>query len=115
MADGIKQKCDFCKDAAIVDSKTTMGPWAYLCDVHNKKYGTQVEGEFTLLQQAQTKRCSRCNKVKPLSEFYTYKDVNKHIRYRPECKECNLQGRKLSDYYRFKKGKKNNAENSGIK
>lgn len=36
--------CDFCKEAnkqtpAHVDGKTVMGPWAYMCAAHYKRYG----------------------------------------------------------------------------
>lgn len=27
----IVKKCDFCNKQAVVDGKTRMGPWAYMC------------------------------------------------------------------------------------
>lgn len=32
-------KCNFCKEDAHFDAKTTMGPWANMCGVHMHKYG----------------------------------------------------------------------------
>lgn len=33
------EKCDFCGKPATHDGKTKMGPWAYMCDDHFKRYG----------------------------------------------------------------------------
>lgn len=31
--------CDFCTERAMVDGKTRMRPWAYMCAFHFGKYG----------------------------------------------------------------------------
>ena len=31
--------CDFCEIPAAVDGKTTMGPWANMCETHFTQYG----------------------------------------------------------------------------
>lgn len=33
------RKCDFCDKQAIVDGKTQMGPWAYMCPDHLQQHG----------------------------------------------------------------------------
>jgi hypothetical protein len=97
MADGIKSKCDFCDEPAVYDGKTTMGPWAHMCQAHFDRYGIKVQGFNSKLKQQQqpvvTKKCSRCGKEKPVSQFYRYKDHREVERLRPECIECNLAGR----------------------
>lgn len=35
----IIRKCDYCDKQAIVDGKTRMGPWAYMCPTHLHMYG----------------------------------------------------------------------------
>jgi len=40
----------------------------------------------------ETKKCSKCNKIKPLNEFYWRKDNKK---YRNECKECQILKTKI--------------------
>lgn len=32
-------KCDFCRETAYADAKTTIGPWAYLCKRHLRTHG----------------------------------------------------------------------------
>ena len=32
-------KCDFCMADAVMDAKTTMGPWANMCEEHGEMYG----------------------------------------------------------------------------
>ena len=32
-------KCQFCDEQAQYDSKTVLGPWAYLCEKHQREYG----------------------------------------------------------------------------
>jgi len=32
-------KCVFCDDSAVYDGKTTMGPWANMCNGHFRIYG----------------------------------------------------------------------------
>lgn len=92
MADGIKAKCDFCGKPALYDGKTRLGPWAYMCQEHFDALGTCI---FTKLDTAPpaTKRCVICGKDKPLDEFYQYVDHTGVVRYRNECKECNLTRR----------------------
>lgn len=96
MANGIKTKCDFCNAAAIVDGKTRMGPWAYMCQMHFDKYGCKTTGLYTrLAAEEETKECSCCHKRLPLSDFYRYTDAHGTVRYRCECKECNLSKRAI--------------------
>jgi hypothetical protein len=38
----LTRKCDFCNKQATVDAKTIYGPWAYMCDEHNKMYGVKA-------------------------------------------------------------------------
>jgi hypothetical protein len=50
----MKRDCDFCKGSgiitpAIVDAKTWMGPWSYMCDAHNKVEGTGIAGYTNIL------------------------------------------------------------------
>lgn len=33
------EKCDFCKEIAMYDGKTKIGPWAFMCLKHFKEYG----------------------------------------------------------------------------
>ena len=35
----MQRDCDVCGKPATVDTKTVLGPWAYLCDEHNKAIG----------------------------------------------------------------------------
>lgn len=37
-------KCDFCDEQAKYDAKTTMGPWAYMCESHYKTHTAQRLG-----------------------------------------------------------------------
>ena len=100
----IKQKCDFCNEPAIVDGKTVMGPWSYMCSKHFEKYGVKSAGLFKVLEQTAhetSKTCTICGKTKPIGSFYKYTDKAGVVRYRNECKKCNLSARKL---IRFKKG-----------
>ena len=39
--------CDFCKKQARYDGKTTMGPWAYMCEEHYHLYGYNIKGLYT--------------------------------------------------------------------
>ena len=41
-------KCNFCDDTAAYDSKTSLGPWAYLCPAHLTKWGVMPEAAFRL-------------------------------------------------------------------
>lgn len=50
----INRDCDFCKmmgkvTPAVVDSKTYEGPWAYMCEAHNKQHGCGVKGLTNVL------------------------------------------------------------------
>ncbi|GAH74816.1 unnamed protein product [marine sediment metagenome] len=39
--------------------------------------------QLNLIDYLKTKKCGRCEKVKPISEFYKYKN-----KLRSQCKEC---------------------------
>lgn len=108
MASGILPKCDFCKETAVYDSKTTFGPWAYMCKAHYVRYGCDEVGLFSVLQPKTVveKTCQMCEKLKPLTEFYAYSDHNGILRYRTECKTCNLVHRKIAANYNDKKARK---------
>ena len=95
-------KCDFCADEAVYDAKTVMGPWAFLCEAHWEKYGTNIRTKIA--KEIGVKRCINCNKEKPLSQFYRYTDSRGVIRHRTDCKECNLLGKKIA---RIKEGLRN--------
>ena len=34
--------CDFCKEIALYDGKTHLGPWAYMCERHFNLYGIGI-------------------------------------------------------------------------
>jgi hypothetical protein len=34
--------CDFCKEIALYDGKTHLGPWAYMCERHFNLYGVGI-------------------------------------------------------------------------
>lgn len=89
----IKQKCDFCKKPATYDTKTVLGPWAYVCDEHFEKYSVKTEGLYKKVEppeQELIRTCIICRNKKPLSDFYVYTDAAGVERYRRECKVCNL-------------------------
>jgi hypothetical protein len=96
----IKPKCDFCKQPAIFDTQTVMGPWANVCQEHFDKYSSKVPGLYSSIEPIKPvdKLCVVCHEVKPLSEFYEYTDNKSGVRrLRGECKDCNLaQKKKLS-------------------
>lgn len=94
MAD-IHAKCDFCNEEAVVDGKTKLGPWAYMCRRHFATYGIDMPGMYTQLNSdaAPTKVCRICGKSLPLTKYYKYMDRNGVMRYRNECIECNLSTR----------------------
>ena len=48
----IVKKCDFCNKQAIVDGKTRMGPWAYMCPDHLQVYGYPASFMNTKLAEA---------------------------------------------------------------
>ena len=48
----IVKKCDFCNKQAIVDGKTRMGPWAYMCPDHLQVYGYPASFMNTKLVEA---------------------------------------------------------------
>ena len=99
MADNT-QLCDFCKAAATYDGKTTMGPWAFMCEEHFVQYGIPVKGLYNILKPipVATRQCAHCGIVKPLTDFYAYIDHNGYKRHRTECKACNLVERKNSSF-----------------
>jgi hypothetical protein len=42
--------CDICgQDTAVVDGKTSYGPWAYMCEACFAELGIQVEGLYSWL------------------------------------------------------------------
>jgi hypothetical protein len=96
----IKQKCDFCEKHATVDGKTKVGPWAFMCEDHLKKYGYPDSTSLTkkLEQPAELevpkKRCVVCGEMKPLTDFYDYNDHAGTPRKRNDCKVCNLAAKK---------------------
>lgn len=92
----LRPKCDFCKAPATYDTQTVLGPWAHVCDRHFERYSTKLPGLFSLLavEHEDTKTCWLCAKTKPIDEFYSYTDACGKLRYRGECKKCNLQERK---------------------
>lgn len=92
----VKQKCDFCDEAATYDAKTLMGPWAYMCDKHYEQYGSRIPGMFSKLVASfvPSKVCVICGQDKPINEFYKYTDHSGTKRYRNECKQCNSERRK---------------------
>lgn len=94
------RKCDFCTETAIYDSRTKMGPWAFLCEYHFLIYGSSVPGFFTILAETakQEKDCRLCGVRKPLTEFYAYKDANGKKRFRTECILCNLEQKKRAGF-----------------
>lgn len=105
MANGIKAKCDFCNKPATYDAKTTLGPWAYLCDEHFKQHAAanctvgSKRHLYTRLDEKKsdgipTKECSCCHRNLPVTEFYGYTDRNGVFRFRTECKACNLERRR---------------------
>lgn len=49
-----RPECDFCKHDAYYDGKTKVGPWAYMCPVHFKAYGTGLglgRGQWLLIEE----------------------------------------------------------------
>lgn len=89
---GIVAKCDFCDKQAVYDGKTTLGPWAYMCEAHRRQYGvksTQLMNKLETVGEPK-KVCVLCGEEKPLSQFYQYTDHGGIQRYRSECKVCNL-------------------------
>ena len=107
----IKPKCDFCNLPATYDTMTTTGTWAYCCDTHYKRYGSETRGLFTKLADiAPTviahKQCTICGCTKPIGDFYEYTDHADVKRNRSECKECNLSERKAASFRKAKIGRK---------
>lgn len=46
--------CDFCKtEKAIYDSKSTFGPWGYMCQGCFDKYGVKIKGLYSKLKQSE--------------------------------------------------------------
>lgn len=93
----LRPKCDFCGEPAIYDTQTLLGPWAHVCSKHFHIYSTQTPGLYTKLEYIPEteKVCTLCGEKLPIKEFYKFKDINGHERYRGECKACNLQERKV--------------------
>lgn len=104
----IKQRCDFCKEIAIYDALTRAGVHAYVCQVHFDKYALGEPDSFTHIApkpEITERVCSRCNKTKPIGEFYSAKDVHGVLRYRLECKECTMLATKLNSLRKDRKKK----------
>lgn len=87
--------CDFCKDPAIYDAKTLLGPWAFVCEKHFQVYGIAIKGLYTKLKPTEVRVCRHCNLEKPISDFYTYTNSRGETKHRTECKDCNLAKRKI--------------------
>ena len=43
-----KRPCNICGETAGFDSKTSMGPWAYLCGPHFVELGVMPEAAYRL-------------------------------------------------------------------
>jgi hypothetical protein len=49
-----RPSCDFCKSEAVIDGKTRLGPWAYMCPLHFAVYGVGLglgKGQFLLVEE----------------------------------------------------------------
>lgn len=101
-------KCDFCNELAKYDGKTTLGPWAFMCEDHFKQYGINIKGLFTVLipESLSTKVCVCCGLEKSLTDFYQYTDHSGITRYRNDCKTCNLLNKKKAQLRKSRKEKK---------
>jgi len=45
-------KCDFCGKEGVIDGRTKMGPWAFMCRECHKKYGVGLGlGKGQLLKE----------------------------------------------------------------
>lgn len=93
----LRPKCDFCNAPATYDTQTILGPWAHVCDKHFERYSTKLPGLFSTIaiETVPSKTCWLCGETKPIDAFYAYTDASGKTRYRAECKECNLQERKV--------------------
>lgn len=45
------QKCDFCEFPALVDGKTILGPWAFMCPKCFEDLGVHVTGLYKYLKK----------------------------------------------------------------
>ena len=45
------RKCDFCDKPAVYDAKTSLGPWANLCESDYTMYGATEKGLFSRLDR----------------------------------------------------------------
>jgi len=46
----MNKDCDICGDKAVYDGKTTMGPWAYMCEDCFGRVGVTTPGLSTKLE-----------------------------------------------------------------
>lgn len=98
----VAQKCDFCDRAAVYDGKTKLGPWAFMCETHRQLLGVESPLYVHRLDGVvPKKRCTVCGEEKQLKDFYSYTDHSGVLRYRSECKVCNLH-RKQTTYQKRK-------------
>ena len=52
-------KCDFCLADAKYDAKTTLGPWANMCETHFRQFGMGLgtgKGQKLILKKADVKK-----------------------------------------------------------
>ena len=47
--------CDFCGEPAPFDDKTTKGPWANMCESHQKRYGFNIGTKRELIVKREPK------------------------------------------------------------
>lgn len=52
-------KCDFCKEPAVYDAKTSLGPWANLCEADYTMYGATENGLFSRLDREEPTKAER--------------------------------------------------------
>jgi hypothetical protein len=48
-----RPKCDFCSKQAVVDGKTSLGPWAYMCIEHFSVFGVGLglgKGQYLVVE-----------------------------------------------------------------
>lgn len=48
-------KCDFCGKPAPYDDKTKWGPWANMCEEHEKQNGLRIGSKRTLIKKREVK------------------------------------------------------------
>lgn len=96
------KRCDMCSNISVEKCGVVMfgrDVTLYLCEEHLKHYG--ING--TKMPSTTHKPCSHCGEIKSVDDFYLYTDNRGVVRYRNECKVCNLVERKI---VRIKKERK---------